>query len=64
MSARRECRTCTFYAALKQECRRNPPTVFVVITPKGPAPVSAFPQLPPEGWCGEHVVDLGLAVNH
>lgn len=54
MKPQRLCHTCEFYSALKKECRKNPPTVFIVMTAKGAAPVAAFPTMLPEGWCGQY----------
>ena len=56
----RRCETCTFFYALKNSCRRNPPKVEPIAAPT-PIPgrmqvqwVGAWPNVEPSDWCGEY----------
>ncbi len=50
----RTCRTCDHAFILRQQCRRNAPSVFPAMTNRGPVPFTAFPGLPPDdAGCGE-----------
>lgn len=44
------CRTCVFKGLRKDVCHRWPPTL---VTPSQTH--SAFPPIPIDGWCGEHL---------
>lgn len=56
------CSTCEHYAAMKRECRANPPTVFVVGNAKQePVAIAFFAPMPPEGWCGSWLADIKIA---
>lgn len=56
------CGTCKFWsrahAAEMGECRRHPPTAFVVpvqaLTGPGMAVRAGFPPTPEQAWCGEY----------
>jgi hypothetical protein len=60
------CKTCTFWHAQKNdgECRRYPPTAFMVLTqsPLGqqPAFTAAFPRIRGDLGCGEHKSKIDL----
>lgn len=51
------CNKCKWHAALAGqanfECRRFPPTMSFMPTNHGPQPISAYPPVTPEHWCGE-----------
>lgn len=63
MSAGRgTCRSCMHYEALKRECRRNAPHIFMVPGPRGePVFLGAFPPARDELWCGEYKFGIDLA---
>lgn len=52
------CETCKFFFIDGEAmlCRRHPPTVVVIPTPKQYEfkLQSCFPTMLPSGWCGEH----------
>ena len=54
MTAGKTCDTCAHFSALRQECRRNSPTAFLVMGAQGPAAVGAWPTTSADQWCGEH----------
>lgn len=50
------CTTCRFSWKDRHgdlNCRRNPPTVFLVFTQKGPLVETAHPVVAADSWCGE-----------
>lgn len=56
------CSTCAFYMASPKVCRRYPPATLMlgvrqgIATISGNEPViqSVFPNMAPNGWCGEY----------
>lgn len=56
------CSTCCFYMASPKVCRRYPPTPLMIGVKQGIASLAAqepfiqgyFPNMMPNGWCGEH----------
>lgn len=63
MPPEEKCHLCRFYLGPQDGngiCRRMPPTVSIVLIPRGqvqmelvPTPVSSHPNASPQGWCGE-----------
>jgi hypothetical protein len=49
------CGNCRFAVPVGKgaECRRNPPTTFLMSGQHGPMPVAAWPPIGPEQFCGE-----------
>lgn len=47
-------------ANIKGECRRYPPHTELMLTPKGPIPVSFWPGPPARDYCGEFKWRLSL----
>lgn len=63
LSSKGACETCKFYSALKLECRRYPPTPFLMMEqqPNGTARakvVGAYPASTKAEWCGEFVPEI------
>lgn len=55
------CKECKFYKVdpsnvSKGFCHKNTPTLTVVITPRGPAPIGGWPPVDGDEWCGEYQV--------
>ena len=50
--AAKSCAGCAHFAALAEECRKNPPAVFPIMQPQGIAFVAGFPPMKPTNWCG------------
>lgn len=61
------CSTCEHYAAMAQQCRAGPPSVFVVGVNHAGQPVAQgfFPPMPADGWCGKWESDskMGLTIS-
>lgn len=50
------CASCKFAVRVGggAECRRNPPTTFLISTPQGPKGVGAWPPVAADQFCGEY----------
>jgi hypothetical protein len=48
------CATCRYSWKDQKDlnCRRNPPTAFLVFAPTGPHVTTAHPVVAPDSWCG------------
>ena len=60
------CGTCAAYSALKRECRRHPPVVFMLgidQASRQPVFAGAFPPMARDGWCAEWVKQSDDAVT-
>lgn len=56
------CASCVFYMASPKVCRRNPPSPIMIgvrqgiaqLTQQEPVIQAFFPNMMPNGWCGEY----------
>jgi hypothetical protein len=60
--AEKQCKDCAYFSegspsdSKKGECRINPPCVLIFPSMSGssPRPVTYFPVVPPDYWCGQY----------